>query len=349
MKASPTNDPRWLIRRVKENEEIAKKFFLVERQILSVLNFQDLFKVLLSAIQKTFQVPYVWLSMIDTSDVYRLVQSLTDMDVFHQRLTLVKKSAFESLIGSSMTPILINSDLDRFRDVIPVDAFDAIQSMALAPLSLDGEIIGSLNQGDKTKARFEPGIDTGLLEQLGIKLSLCLSNVTAHEKLRYLAYRDVLTGLLNRRVVKNILEREFARSRRYQSPLSIAFLDLNDFKGINDTYGHEVGDLVLMRIGDILTQLSRESDAVARYAGDEFVVILPETSKLNAEALMKRVSFYVSEHPATHGSQTIPISFSYGCAATTDQGVKDPTDLLRKADKRLYRAKHLRKPENKKP
>lgn len=349
MNGSPTNDLGWLIRRVEENEEIAKKFFLVERQILSVLNFQDLFKVLLSAIQDTFQVPYVWLSMIDTSDVYRLIQSLADMDMFHQRLTLVKKSVFESLIGRSKTPILVNSDLDRFREVIPVGAFDAVQSMAMAPLSLDGEIIGSLNQGDITEARFEPGIDTSLLERLGIKLSLCLSNVTAHEKLRYLAYRDVLTGLLNRRVVGNILEREYARSQRYQSPLSIAFLDLNEFKVINDTYGHEVGDRVLIHIGDVLTHLSRISDAVARYAGDEFVIILPETSKVNAEALMKRVSLYVAEHPAVHGNQSIPISFSYGCAATTDEGVKDPADLLRRADERLYRAKHLRKPGKKKP
>lgn len=349
MRASPTDDPQWLIQRIQENEEIARKFFLVERQILSVLDFQDLFKVLLAAIQDTFQVPFVWLSMINTSDVYRLIQSLADTDMSHQRLTLVKKSTVESLFGASMEPILVNTELDRYREVIPAGVFEAIRSVALTPLSLDGEIIGSLNQGDGSKARFGLGKDTSLLEQLGIKVSLCLSNVTAHEKLRYLAYRDVLTGLLNRRVVGNILEREFARSQRYRNPLSVAFLDLNDFKAINDTYGHEVVDLVLAHFADILTHLSRVSDAVARYAGDEFVIILPETSRLDAESIMQRISGYVIDHPAVHGSLTIPVSFSYGCAATSDTEIKSPEGLLRKADERLYRAKHLPAQNNKKP
>jgi len=222
---------------------------------------------------------------------------------------------------------------------MPVDTVDDIRSVALTPLSLDGEIIGSLNQGDTSVSRFEPGTDTSLLEQLGVKVSLCLSNVTAHEKLRYLAYRDVLTGLLNRRVVGNILKREFARSRRYRSPLSVAFLDLNPFKAINDTYGHEVGDLVLRHIADILSLLSRASDAVSRYAGDEFVIILPETSRANADSLMKRISKYTADHPLIHEGRTITVSFSYGCAATTDHGIVSPDDLLRAADRRLYRAK----------
>jgi len=349
MNASPTDDPQWLIQRIQENEAIARKFFLVERQILSVLNFQDLFKVLLAAIQDTFQVPFVWLSMINTSDVYRLIQSLADTDMSHKRLTLVKKSTVESLFGESMEPILVNTDLDRYREVIPAGTFDAMGSVALAPLSLDGEIIGSLNQGDVSKARFGPGKDTSLLEQLGIKVSLCLSNVTAHEKLRYLAYRDVLTGLLNRRVVGNILEREFVRSRRYRNPLSVAYLDLNEFKAINDTYGHEVGDLVLSHFADILTLLCRASDAVARYAGDEFVIILPETSRLDAESMMGRISGYVIDNPAIYEDLTVPVSFSYGCAATTDVEMESPEDLLRKADERLYRAKHHRARNNKKP
>ena len=349
MNTLPTNDPQWLIQRIQENEEIAQKFFLVERQILSVLNFHDLFKVLLSAIQDTFQVPFVWLSMINTSDVYRLIQSLADTDMSDKRLTLVKKRTVESLFGESMEPILVNTELDRYRELIPTGTFDAMGSVALAPISLDGEIIGSLNQGDFSTARFGPGKDTSLLEQLGIKVSLCLSNVTAHEKLRYLAYRDVLTGLLNRRVVGNILEREFVRSQRYRNPLSVAYLDLNEFKVINDTYGHEVGDVVLSHIADILTHLSRVSDAVARYAGDEFVIILPETSRMDAESIMHRISGHVIDHPASHGSLTIPVSFSYGCAATTDSGIDSPESLLRKADDRLYRAKHRRAQNNQKP
>ena len=121
-----------------------------------------------------------------------------------------------------------------YQKLFPKNKKYYIQSIAVAPLSLDGDIIGSLNQADFSPLRFKPGIDTSLLEQLALKVSLCLSNVTAHEKLRFLAYHDPLTGLLNRRVMEVVLKREFARSKRYSRPLSLVFIDMDYFKQIND-------------------------------------------------------------------------------------------------------------------
>ena len=172
-----------------------------------------------------------------------------------------------------------------------------------------------------------------------MKVSLCLSNVTAHEKLQFMAYHDPLTGLLNRRVMEAVLKREFNRAERYASNLSIVFLDLDNFKRINDVYGHDCGDDLLKYVGGCLLEMSRDTDVVARFAGDEFIIILPETPKNSAENLMKRVKSYFSQHPLIANDRSIPISISFGVASTEGKSVKDPDSLLKDADEMLYLAK----------
>lgn len=214
--------------------------------------------------------------------------------------------------------------------------------MAIAPISLDGELIGSLNQGDPSPERFHPGLDTVLLERLALKVSLCLSNVTAHEKLRFFAFHDPLTGLLNRRALDKALAREFSRAIRYHRPLSIVFIDLNHFKQVNDTYGHETGDTVLQHLASILMQEKRETDIVARFAGDEFVTVLADTVPDEADRFICRIEELVQD-PVPIAGKFIPIRFSYGIASTQDGGYKDAHALLKAADTRLYQVKQKNK------
>jgi diguanylate cyclase (GGDEF)-like protein len=215
--------------------------------------------------------------------------------------------------------------------------------MAIAPITLDGQLIGSLNQADISAKRFQPGIDTSLLEQLAVKVSLCLSNVTAHEKLRYLAYHDPLTGLLNRRVMESVLEREYYRYQRYPKSLSLVFVDLDHFKHVNDAHGHDRGDDLVKHVARVLMELSRNTDVVARYAGDEFVMILPETDSGSAGLLMERVQRHFTHNPLSVNEVTIPISISYGIATAGDLNIDSPQSLLKHADQALYEAKKTRK------
>jgi diguanylate cyclase (GGDEF)-like protein len=242
-----------------------------------------------------------------------------------------------------MRPLLANQDLRPYNRLFPKNHTYSIKSIAIAPISLDGEVVGSLNQADFSFERFQPDIDTSRLEQLAVKVSLCMSNVMAHEKLRFLAFHDPLTGLLNRRVMESVLNREFNRIKRYASTLSAVFLDLDDFKGINDRYGHDWGDELLKYVADKLLEMSRDSDIVARFAGDEFVYILPETRAKSAEKLMRRIEAFLMAHPLTAEEFTIPVSISFGVASTEDSGVKNPAQLLKQADQMLYRAKQLKK------
>ncbi len=332
-----------LFERLSENEEIAQNFFLVEKKILSILNFRDLFEELLSEIREKFDVPYVWLSLIEKSELSSLIRSLESSNILKKHLNLINRSSFTQLVGHTMKPKLVNDNLKPYFKLFPRHTKYVIKSLAVAPISFDGEIIGSLNQGDISKSRFHAGLDTSLLEHLAVKMSLCLSNVAAHERLKFLANRDPLTGLLNRRVMEHVLKREFVRAIRYENSLSVAFIDLDDFKGVNDTYGHDRGDDLLKHVAEQLIKISRETDVVARFAGDEFVVILPQTSAENAERLMSRLMIYFSKNPLQTGKIAIRVSISFGVASTEDKSIRTPLQLLRNADKNLYRTKKQKK------
>ena len=332
-------DLKSIFERLKTNEEIARRFHTVETKILSILNFVDLFETLLTSIMKEFKVPYVWLSLIKNSELTSLLQSQESSDILKERLNLINRNTFIKLVGNNTKPILANKNLKPYFKIFPKTRKYLIKSIAVVPIFLDGEIVGSLNQADISPSRFQPGLDTSLLEHLTVKVSLCLSNVAAHEKLRLLANRDPLTGLLNRRVMEDILKREFARAIRYKKSLSVIFIDLDDFKNVNDTYGHDQGDDLLKYVAEQLIKMSREIDVVARFAGDEFVVILPETSSENAENLMSRFVLYLSKHPLKKGKISIAAAISFGVASTEDKSIKDPLQLLKKADKKLYRLK----------
>jgi diguanylate cyclase (GGDEF)-like protein len=154
-----------------------------------------------------------------------------------------------------------------------------------------------------------------------------------------LAERDGLTGLANGRRFLAAVEAEVSRSHRYRHPLSLAYVDLDGFKGVNDHLGHAVGDDVLETVGTILSGSVRTTDLPARLGGDEFAVLLPETDALQArEAAMKlRV---VLETAMSEGNW--PVGFSIGVYTSTG-GVIDAEGLIRLADGLMYEVKHAGK------
>jgi diguanylate cyclase (GGDEF)-like protein len=140
-----------------------------------------------------------------------------------------------------------------------------------------------------------------------------------------------------------VLTREFARAIRYKNSLAVAFIDIDDFKGVNDTYGHDLGDDLLNYVAEQLMKISRETDVVARFAGDEFVVILPQTSAKNAKQLMSRLMEYFSKNPLRTDKITIHASISFGVASTEDKSIRTPLQLIKNADQNLYLTKKQKK------
>jgi len=332
-----------ILETLRRNQEIAQTFFEIETKILSILNFKDFFETLLTQIEEKRNVPYVWVSLIDRSQVSDMIQALPYFDSLKGRLNLVDRDIFLSLVGHNTTPVLVNDRLDRFFKLFPEDQHYPIKSLAVAPLTLDGTIIGSLNQADDAQDRYAPSQDTSLLERLAVKVSLCLSNVMAHEQLEHLASEDPLTGVLNRRALERLLSMRVEEAKRYKIPLSVVFLDLDDLKMVNDRYGHECGDVLLQHFGKQLRTICRSSDVVARFGGDEFVVILPHQKTDEAAVFVSRVETYLQKLPVTVGDVTIPVSISSGVASLDEKTISDAHSLLRRADELLYKAKEQKK------
>jgi len=332
-----------IIKRLQENEAVAKKFHAVEAKILTILDFKDLFEILLTEIRTNFNVPYVWISMARHSEVSSLIESLGDSDMLKEHMNIIDKDAFLELIRHKTAPTLVNENLKPYFKLLPRNNKFFFKSIAVAPLSLDGDIIGSLNQADASPYRFEPGIDTTLLEQLALKVSICLSNVTAHEKLKFFAYHDHLTGLLNRRVLEKILGREIKRAERYDSPLSLALINLTNFKKINEAHGHEQGDNALVYAAETLTKVCRQSDIVARFDGDKFVIILPSTQPQAAEGLMQRLESYFQKHPLETSGMKTQLGINYGITSFQGKGGDDSDQLLKNAEQALSAGKNRTK------
>lgn len=167
---------------LKKNEEIAKKVNKIEKNLPSFLNAKDLFDKLLLQIQEEFSIPFVWISVTTETAFASLIQALKASPIVKERLNVIDRTIFLSLIGENTRPMLINNDLRPFYKLLPRRRKFFVKSLAIAPIIVDGEIIGSLNLGDHSSLRYQPGMDTELLEELVSNISTCLSNFLACEK-----------------------------------------------------------------------------------------------------------------------------------------------------------------------
>lgn len=162
---------------LEKNEEIARKFRKIEENIPSFLNVKDLFEKLIIQIQEEFNIPFVWISIINERDLSSLVQTLKSSQLLKERLNIIERGAFLNLIANSTKPILANNHLKSFYKLQPLKKKFFIKSLAVAPITFNDEIIGSINHGDPSNLRYQPGMDTGLLEKLASFISVHLSNI----------------------------------------------------------------------------------------------------------------------------------------------------------------------------
>ncbi|MCG6153975.1 diguanylate cyclase DgcR [Leptospira bandrabouensis] len=161
-----------------------------------------------------------------------------------------------------------------------------------------------------------------------------------HDQLRETAIRDVLTGLYNRRYMEERIEQEFQRCKRHKHSLSLAMIDIDFFKKVNDTYGHETGDIVLKRIAFELKTSLRKSDIISRFGGEEFVIVFPETGVNDATKVLDKIRESVSSiELKSEAGENFKVSFSGGVAGGDITEIDNPAELLRTADKLLYEAK----------
>jgi diguanylate cyclase (GGDEF)-like protein len=186
--------------------------------------------------------------------------------------------------------------------------------------------------------------DRELLAYLARQAAVSIENVDLHETVRQQAVTDELTGLSNLRQFHATMDREAERSRRFESPLALVMLDLDDFKRVNDTYGHQQGDEALAEVARVMRELSRDIDEPARYGGEEFAVVLPQTDAEGALRAAERMRSAIErlKVPRIEGDGSLAVTASFGIASIPESAA-DKQSLIAAADAALLRAKRAGK------
>ena len=260
--------------------------------------------------------------------IHRSVVSAIEKELVETFETLANKKLEKTYVirPSSPASFVENSDINK----------PALTSI-IVPIFIENSIQGLLsisNEGEPF-----PQDAKNILHLLTFRASRALTNATLHRDTKLLALTDGLTGLLNHRAFRDRLVGEFERQRRYGSFLSIIIADFDNLKSINDTYGHPAGDKILRIVGDILRETTRDSDVLARYGGDEFVILLPQTNMQNAYNMAERIRKRVKEYVFELQGKKINNSITIGIACVPHVDINSPDDLFNSADSALYKAK----------
>lgn len=214
----------------------------------------------------------------------------------------------------------------------------ASRSCIVAPLVAGEEVLGVLNLSDPLDGKpFTEGEDYGLVTHIAELLAIGIRNCLRFERMQERARADSLTGLANHQTFFETLEAESTRSERYGAALTVIMLDIDRFKATNDREGHLAGDHVLVEVGRIIRESIRLTDTAARYGGDEFAVVLPESDLGAAVVVAERIRERVARSPMRFGDHDIWTHVSIG-VAEHERGLP-ASDLVARADQALYGAK----------
>jgi diguanylate cyclase (GGDEF)-like protein len=238
-------------------------------------------------------------------------------------------------------PLVVSrvADDERFCDRMDqVSAFET-ESILAVPLSFAGRVVGVIELVSSADERRFTEKDLELLAPFADFAAIAINNARNFRRIEDLTLIDEWTSLYNARYLRRCVEEEVERANRYHHPVSLVFIDLDHFKKVNDTHGHGVGSLVLREVADVLWTIVRNTDRPARYGGDEFVVVMPETDKAGAFSVGERFRETVAARAfATRDGANVRITASLGLATFPDDAA-DATSLLEIADRAMYLGK----------
>jgi uncharacterized protein YigA (DUF484 family) len=167
---------------IKHNEEIQKKYQKIEQTLPQYSDAQSLLEGVLAQMGEEFTIPYIWLTFAATEESEGLIEVLEKSSLLKDRIKILSESSLAELFQNSRTSLLVNEDLRPYYRLLPINVKYFIRSLAIAPLTINNRLMGSLNCGDASSLRYQPGMDTSLLDQLAGRISDCLAAMTASGK-----------------------------------------------------------------------------------------------------------------------------------------------------------------------
>ena len=303
-------------------------------EFTAVLSLSNLLGHVLRVLREEVGFESCTLALLDENDADSLIiRAASGLCKSFRGLAVPRGKGLHWKVMESGNPLLV-PDMQADPRLFKRDG--GIRSGIYAPLRVRGHSIGVLSAYRAKEAAFTDA-DLNLLTVVARYLAGAVEVARLHEQLRELAATDSLTGLANRRSFLIRLVSEIARSRRVGGSLSVVLLDLDRFKAINDFHGHVVGDEVLILVAATLRCAMRASDLAARFGGDEFILMLPETTAPKAEQVLDRLKSVEIAVPNHEGGGS-RLTFCWGIASFPEDG-QDPDRLLQVADTRLYAMK----------
>ena len=304
-----------------ENAEL-----LVFQQVLSTINsslaIDDILSIVIRGVQEALHFRRVILFDVADGDVRRRLE--TD---FEGRVVSARHSDFhETRALREVVQRLIDYHVGG-----PGDGESPVggrTSYAIVPM-ISRDILRGILYVDDPPSDSITDMQLRMLIDFGSQAAIAIENAQLLAETQRLALTDSLTGLLNRRALESMLEREILNAERYDSHLAFFIFDLDNLKGINDSGGHEAGDAALRQLADVLRKSARKGDIVARYAGDEFVIVMTNTNRSSAARGVQRVF---------HNLAGQTVRASAGGSIFPNDGTSGPA-LFRSADAALYHAK----------
>ena len=340
-----------LLRQARTNEKKQELFDSFGFEIIGSSTPAQLRDMILFQMQARFQLVDVVLCIVDyDNDADRLFYGHDDeaREIFGNKLFILDSEANKDKVDSlSYYPLLGQKVLVDYNWMLEdIESVECCESAAFLPLIRSEKIIGALLLISQDINRYQSSHGTEFLRKLSAMTAVAIENCLNQQRLKEIGYQDALTQAYNRRYFDLRFKDEIERSMRKDENLACMFLDVDFFKKVNDTYGHHVGDLVLMRMVAIIKEQVRACDIVARYGGEEFVVALPGTNLDVAKDIAERLrtTVFSEKHHFYDKELSITISIGLTTLQDIDLGMNhDSTNvsklMLDHADKALYVAK----------
>ena len=344
----------YLLEQVERNHDIMCRHQAFDLEIVSASTFPELIGTIFRTLPVISDLDGVTLSLLDEDDEIVLVMEKlgVDFSAFPQLLFVhaVAELGFAAPQPvaegeAALPPLPLLGQFDAAVHGPRFPGIDALRSVALVPLLRNKRLIGSLNLASSDVTRFTPALGTDFIKHMASIIAICLENVISNEMLKYIGLTDSLTGVYNRRYIDRRLLEEIARARRQNYCISCMYIDIDHFKLVNDTHGHQGGDEVLREVATRIRTELRRSDALGRFGGEEFVVLLIDASLDSATFVAERIRASIAgtmfDLP---GSAQAWVSVSIGVASLEADAALLPIEtvaqqLVAHADQALYQAK----------